>query len=134
VAPRGAPPARVEALRRRGVEVLLVPGKQGRIGFAEVARALGDRGITSLLVEGGGTVAAAALRARVVDRIVLFVAPTILGGDGIPAVGDLGIGRVGAAIQVEHLASARIGRDLVLEGRVRYPRRFGAFASTKPAR
>jgi diaminohydroxyphosphoribosylaminopyrimidine deaminase/5-amino-6-(5-phosphoribosylamino)uracil reductase len=134
LAPRGTPAARVEALRRRGVEVLLVPAKRGRIGFAEVARALGDRGITSLLVEGGGTVAAAALRARMVDRVVLFVAPTILGGDGVPAVNALGIRSVRAAIQVEDLATARVGRDLVLEGRVRYPRRAGAFASTQPAR
>ena len=134
VAPRNAPAARVEALRRRDIDVLLVPAKQGRIGFADVARALGSRGITSLLVEGGGTVAAAALRARMVDRIVLFMAPTILGGDAVPAVGALGLGRVRAAIRVENLATARIGRDLVLEGRVRYPRGSGAFASTHRAR
>src|SRR5205814_434878 len=68
VAPRGAPAARVAALRRRGVEVLLVPGRRGRVPFAALVRLLGARGITSLLVEGGGTVAAEALRARVVDR------------------------------------------------------------------
>ena len=134
VAPRGTPAARVEALRRRGVDVLLLPAKRGRIGFADVVRMLGARGITALLVEGGGTVAAAALRARMVDRIVLFVAPTILGGDGVPAVGALGIGHVRSAIQLENLATARVGRDLVLEGRVRYPRRAGAFASRHPAR
>src|SRR6185503_2845570 len=61
LAPAGAAPARVAALRRRGVEVLSVAGGRGRVSFAAVARALGARGITSLLVEGGGTVAAAAL-------------------------------------------------------------------------
>lgn len=134
VAPREAPAARVEALRRRGVEVVLVPANRGRIGFADVARALGARGITSLLVEGGGTVAAAALRARMVDRIVLFVAPAILGGDGVPAVQALGIRRVRAAIRVEGLAVARVGTDLVLEGRVVYSRGVGAFASKRRAR
>jgi len=119
VAPRGAPAARVAALRRRGVEVLLVPGRRGRVPFAALVRLLGARGLTSLLVEGGGTVAAEALRARAVDRLVLFVAPAILGGDGVAAVGPLGRVRVRDAVRVGGLAVAHVGPDLVLEGRVR---------------
>jgi len=119
VAPRGAPAARVTALRRRGVEVLLVPGRRGRVPFAALVRLLGARGLTSLLVEGGGTVAAEALRARAVDRLVLFVAPALLGGDAVAAVGALGLRRVRDAVRVGGLAVAHIGPDLVLEGRLR---------------
>ena len=119
IAPRGAPAARVAALRRRGVEVLLLPGRRGRVPFASLVRLLGARGLTSLLVEGGGTVAAEALRARAVDRLVLFVAPAILGGDGVAAVGPLGRVRVRDAVRVGGLAVAHVGPDLVLEGRVR---------------
>src|SRR5437870_3909709 len=118
VAPRGAPAARVAALRRRGVEVLLVPGRRGRVPFGALVRLLGARGLTSLLVEGGGTVAAEALRARAVDRLVLFVAPALLGGDAVAAVGALGLRRV-RAVRVGGLAVAHIGPDLVLEGRLR---------------
>src|SRR6185295_2484265 len=114
-----ARPTRVARLRRRGVEVILLPGRGGRVPFATVARGLGARGLTSLLIEGGGTVAAAALRAGVVDRVVLFLAPKLLGGDGVPAVGPLGITRVQRALHLEGIAVARIGEDLVLEGRVR---------------
>jgi len=119
IAPRGARPARVAALRRRGVEVLLVPGRRGRLPFAALARLLGARGLTSLLIEGGATVAAEALRARVVDRLVLFVAPALLGGDAVAAVGPLGLGRVRDALRVTDLALGRVGSDIVLEGRVR---------------
>jgi len=119
VAPRGAPAARVAALRRRGVEVLLVPGRRGRVPFGALVRLLGARGLTTLLVEGGGTVAAEALRARAVDRLVLFVAPAILGGDAVAAVGPLGRVRVRDAVRVADLAVAHIGPDLVLEGRLR---------------
>jgi len=119
IAPRGAPAARVAALRRRGVEVLLLPGRRGRVPFASLVRLLGARGLTSLLVEGGGTVAAEALRARVVDRLVLFVAPAILGGDAVAAVGPLGRVRVRDAVRVGGLAVAHVGQDLVLEGRFR---------------
>jgi diaminohydroxyphosphoribosylaminopyrimidine deaminase/5-amino-6-(5-phosphoribosylamino)uracil reductase len=88
-----------------------------------VVQALGSRGLTSLLVEGGATVAAEALRARAVDRLVLFLAPAVLGGDGVPAVGPLGLRRAGAAVRLEGMAVAHVGSDLVLEGRVRQRRR-----------
>jgi len=122
IAPRGAAPARVAALRRRGVDVVLVPGG-ARPRVAAVLAALGARGLTTLLVEGGGTVAAAFLRARAVDRLVLFLAPRLLGGDGVPAVGRLGVARVRDAVAVTGLAVARVGDDLVLEGRIRHPAR-----------
>jgi diaminohydroxyphosphoribosylaminopyrimidine deaminase/5-amino-6-(5-phosphoribosylamino)uracil reductase len=121
VAPLGAPAARVDRLRRRGVEVFLLPGRRGRVPFASLVRMLGARGLTSLLIEGGGTVAAEALRARVVDRLVLFMAPAVLGGDAVAAVRALGVHRVDDALRVEGLAVERVGNDLVLEGRLRYP-------------
>lgn len=120
VAPRGASRARVAALRRRGVEVVLLPARRGRVPFGALVRALGARGLTTLLIEGGGTIAAAALRARVVDRVVLFLAPAFLGGDGVAAIGSLGLTRVARAVRLEGLAVGRAGDDLVIEGRVRY--------------
>jgi diaminohydroxyphosphoribosylaminopyrimidine deaminase/5-amino-6-(5-phosphoribosylamino)uracil reductase len=108
------------------------------VPFGAVVRALGARGVTTLLVEGGATVAADALRARAVDRLVLFVAPRLVGGDGVPAIGPLGVRRVARALAVQDLAVARVGDDLVLEGRVgrrpgrREPRR--PFASKGTAR
>ena len=119
VAPAGAAPARVAALRRRGIDVILEPARGPRVPFGAVVRALGQRGLTTVLVEGGATVAAQALAAGVVDRLVLFVAPLLLAGDGVPAVGPLGLRRVADAIRIEGLAVGRAGRDLVVEGRVR---------------
>ncbi len=122
VAPRGAPAARVAALRRRGVEVLLLPARHGRVPFADLARGLGARGINSLLVEGGGAVAAEAIRARVADRLILFLAPLLFGGDAIPAIGDLGVVRPSGAVRLERVAVTHIGPDLVVEARLRYAR------------
>src|SRR5262245_1291852 len=116
----GAPARQVAALRRRGVEVVLLPGRAGRVSFAAVVRLLGARGLTMLLIEGGGSVAAAALRARVVDRLVLFVAPKLLGGDAVPAIGPLDVRRVARAVRLGSLAVGRVGDDIVLEGDVRY--------------
>jgi diaminohydroxyphosphoribosylaminopyrimidine deaminase/5-amino-6-(5-phosphoribosylamino)uracil reductase len=122
VAPATAPSRRVTALRGAGVEVLLLPARTGRMSFARVMAALGARGLTSVLVEGGGTVAAEALRAGVVDRAVLFVAPALIGGDGVPAVGPLAIRRVADAIRLTQASVRRIGDDLVVQGRPRWRR------------
>jgi diaminohydroxyphosphoribosylaminopyrimidine deaminase/5-amino-6-(5-phosphoribosylamino)uracil reductase len=122
VAPAGAAPGRVATLRRRGIEVLLLPGRRGRVPFASMLRALGARGVTSVLIEGGGAVAAEALRARAVDRLVMFVTPGLLGGDGVPAIGPLGCRRPDEMVRIERLALARVGADLVLEGQPRYRR------------
>ena len=118
VAPAGAAPARVAALRRRGVEVLLERPRRGAVPFATIVRTLGRRGLTSVLVEGGATIAAQALAADVVDRLVLFIAPVLLGGDGVPAVGPLGLRRVMDAIRLGDVAVGRVGRDIVVEARV----------------
>ena len=108
-----------------GVEVLLLPGAGGRVPFGTLVRGARARaGFTSVLVEGGGEVAAEALRAGVVDRVVLFVAPALLGGDGVPAVGAARHRR-GRRTRRGSLATRvrRVGEDLVVEGRPRWRRR-----------
>jgi diaminohydroxyphosphoribosylaminopyrimidine deaminase/5-amino-6-(5-phosphoribosylamino)uracil reductase len=136
IAPRGATSSRVAALRRRGADVVLLPATRGRVAFADAMRALGARGVTSLLVEGGGAVAAEAIRAGVADRLILFLAPALFGGDGVPAIGPLGVARPDGAVRVEVVAITRIGQDLLLEGRFHHRGRGGAkgFASARRAR
>jgi diaminohydroxyphosphoribosylaminopyrimidine deaminase/5-amino-6-(5-phosphoribosylamino)uracil reductase len=126
VAPDDASPRAAARLRRRA-EVVLLPSRGGRVPFRRIVEALGARGITTLLIEGGGEVAAAALEAGVVDRVVLFLAPLLLGGDGVAAVGRLRIRRVRDALRLREVVVAGLGADVVVTGRV-------AFASRRPAR
>lgn len=119
LAPATARPERVAAFRRAGIEVALLPGADGRVGFGAVARALGERGLTSVLIEGGATVAADALASGAVDRVVVFLAPALLGGDGVPAIAPLGITRVADALRLGALQAREVGGDLLLEGRPR---------------
>jgi len=91
-APEDAPAAQV--LAARGVAVWSVPGDDGRIDLAALMTRLGARDpgpVTSLLVEGGGVLAGALLAAGLVDKLVTHVAPVIIGGDGLPAFGPLGL-------------------------------------------
>jgi diaminohydroxyphosphoribosylaminopyrimidine deaminase/5-amino-6-(5-phosphoribosylamino)uracil reductase len=78
---------------------------------------LAEQGITRLLVEGGAAVASAFLRAGLVDRIHLFTAPLLLGGDGTPALGPLGVHKLADARPWHPVAARPVGQDrlLVLE-------------------
>jgi diaminohydroxyphosphoribosylaminopyrimidine deaminase/5-amino-6-(5-phosphoribosylamino)uracil reductase len=122
VVPRGASPATVAGLRRRGVDVIQVPGSGRRVAFGALVRALAGRGITRLMIEGGGEVAAAALRARVVDEVVLFLAPMLIGADGIPAIGRLALPSLGRAVRLHGTRVERVGPDLLVRAHVGYPR------------
>lgn len=112
---------RVQALEAAGVEVLqLATGRDEASDLAAALRALGARGLTRILVEGGAGVAAALLRARLVDRLVWFQAPLLIGGDGWPAIGPLGIEAMDEALRLTMTAAAPLAPDrmhsYILEG------------------
>jgi diaminohydroxyphosphoribosylaminopyrimidine deaminase/5-amino-6-(5-phosphoribosylamino)uracil reductase len=116
----GSEPERREALRCAGVEIIdAALDAAGRIDLGDALLRLGERGLTRLLVEGGGRLAAALLRARLVDRLVWLHAPLLLGGDGVPAVAALGLGALAEAPGFAPVSSERVGADLLSTYRLR---------------
>jgi diaminohydroxyphosphoribosylaminopyrimidine deaminase/5-amino-6-(5-phosphoribosylamino)uracil reductase len=110
----GSDPARRASLEQQGVEIIGVdPDTAGGIDLAAMLRALGDKGLTRLLVEGGGALAASFLRAGLVDRLVWMRAPLTLGGDGVPAIAALGFAELAAAPRFDLEASEIAGGDLI---------------------
>ena len=108
------------SLRQRGVEIVEAAAEPaGGLDLGAMLGALGRRGLTRLLVEGGGRLAAALLRLRLVDRLVWFHAPMLIGGDGLPAVAALGFGPLAEAPQFERLASETVGDDVMTTFRLR---------------
>jgi len=87
-----ADPERHRTLTARGVEIIdVAAGDDGRPDPAALLQALGQRGLTRVMVEGGGTLAASLVRAVLVDRLAWFRAPRLIGGDGQPAVGAMAV-------------------------------------------
>jgi diaminohydroxyphosphoribosylaminopyrimidine deaminase / 5-amino-6-(5-phosphoribosylamino)uracil reductase len=105
---------KLAALRRRGVQVLVLTGRGGVLELRRVLKALAKRGVTSVLLEGGARLAAAALREGVVDRLLLFVAPKLIGGDGVPMIGRLAVESPRDARGLRILGVSRLGDDLLV--------------------
>jgi len=104
-------------VERAGVEVLSISAKNGRVSFPALLKRLGKRGITSLLIEGGSIVNASALHEKLVNHVVLYIAPTLMGGQDAKAViGDRGPKRLAQVLRLRHVLVRRIGYDLVVEG------------------
>src|SRR5690606_23603042 len=105
---RAAPPRKARALEKAGAEVWRFPARgRGRIALERFARALGDAGITSVLVEGGGRVHASLLEAGLGDELVLFVAPKVVGGPAPSWVGGKGIAALAAAYRFRFAGAPR---------------------------
>jgi diaminohydroxyphosphoribosylaminopyrimidine deaminase/5-amino-6-(5-phosphoribosylamino)uracil reductase len=96
------------------VEIVPVDaGPGGGLEATSLLSALGARGLTRLLVEGGGRLAAALLEAGLVDRLAWFRAGAVIGGDGRPAVAGLALRELAAAPRFRREAVLPLGDDLL---------------------
>lgn len=96
-------------------ELISVPEEEGMVNWEAVCHHLGERQLTSLLVEGGSRVAASALRAKTVQKIAFFYGPKIVGSSGLSSIADLGIQALGEAVEVHDVTLRRFGDDFLVE-------------------
>ncbi|HTE80030.1 MAG TPA: bifunctional diaminohydroxyphosphoribosylaminopyrimidine deaminase/5-amino-6-(5-phosphoribosylamino)uracil reductase RibD [Reyranella sp.] len=109
-----APASAREVLQAKGVEVIEVASnEQGRVDARAAARALGDRRLTRVLIEGGGEVAATFLTADLVDRVTSYQAGLLLGADSRSAVGPLALQELGFARRFTLIRTRIAGGDVM---------------------
>jgi diaminohydroxyphosphoribosylaminopyrimidine deaminase/5-amino-6-(5-phosphoribosylamino)uracil reductase len=111
--------------RRRALadkaDVLVLPADEGRVSPVALLAALGKREVTSLLVEGGETVLGSFFAHGLVDKVLAFVAPMIIGGQDAPTpVGGPGVSRIAEAWRLTGVRIQRVGPDILVSG---YPTR-----------
>jgi len=100
--------------RESGAEVIEVAAEaDGRPALAVALEALAGRGLTRVLVEGGGRLAASLLTAGLVDEIAWFRAPGAIGGDGVPALAALGVDRANDMPRFHWVSSTSLGEDVL---------------------
>ena len=109
----GADPGRVAAFRDAGVTLMGVPMGEAGIDLAAGLAELGRAGLTRVLVEGGAMIAASLLRAGLVDRLAWFHAPSVMGGDGLPAAAAFGTVALETMPRFARTAQHALGDDML---------------------
>lgn len=103
-------------------KILEIREKNGQVNLRDLLKKLASLEITSVLVEGGGSLVGSLFDEALVDKVLFFVAPKIIGGrNAISSVMGKGIARIDEAIKLERLKLRRIGEDFLIEGYVKYP-------------
>jgi len=118
VATTGAIPAEIrQALMDRGAQVWVLPARKGRVDLESLLGELGQREITSLLVEGGGTVLGSFFDRGLVNKVLAFVAPLIVGGRDAPTpVQGAGATCLADAWRLDRVQIRQVGEDVLIEG------------------
>ncbi|MBI4440121.1 bifunctional diaminohydroxyphosphoribosylaminopyrimidine deaminase/5-amino-6-(5-phosphoribosylamino)uracil reductase RibD [Candidatus Woesearchaeota archaeon] len=110
-----APKSKVKQLQQKGVKIIATPPKAGSVDLEALMKELGNHEITSVLIEGGNRINSSALKEKVVDKILIFTAPRLI-GKGLDAFGDLGIKNLDRTINLKNISTKKIGKDILVEG------------------
>jgi diaminohydroxyphosphoribosylaminopyrimidine deaminase/5-amino-6-(5-phosphoribosylamino)uracil reductase len=114
---RQASKNKIAQIKQRGAEVLIVSYRNKRVDLKCLMKHLASRGIASVLIEGGSELSAAALEDGIVDKVLFFYAPKIIGGaHSRSMVGGTGISKISDAISLNDIHYKRLGRDILVEG------------------
>jgi diaminohydroxyphosphoribosylaminopyrimidine deaminase / 5-amino-6-(5-phosphoribosylamino)uracil reductase len=109
--------AKLKQFERLGAQVLVCPLKNEQVDLSFLVDSLGTMGIDSILLEGGSTIAFSALREGIVDKVISFIAPKIVGGAKANSpVGGEGIKMLKDAILLRDLDVKRVGEDIMVQG------------------
>ena len=112
-----APRTKIEELKSAGANVLIVDSNSKRVCLTSLMNKLMGLGITSVLIEGGSEIHSSALHTGIVDKVMFFIAPKLIGGKSAPGViGGDGITNLSEAIDIHNWEFTKIGADFLVEG------------------
>ena len=106
---------KIKQLHQKGAKVLIINQKRGKIDLKNLMKELGKLEITSIMIEGGAELNAEAIRSGIVDKILFFISPRMI-GKGLAAIGDLGIKKVDRSINLKNINYRKVGREMLIEG------------------
>ncbi len=106
-----------EAYKKVGAGLLELPSEEGYIDLEKLMKALGERQITSVLVEGGSNLLGSLFDQGLVDKVIVFIAPIIIGGEAAKTVvGGKGVDKVVDSLKIENITEECFGQDIMITG------------------
>lgn len=110
---------KINELQNFGAEIIQTEKFANRVDLANLMKKLGERQIDSVLIEGGGGIFASALKSGIINKLQMYIAPKIIGGDGKDAVAAMGIDKVKDTFQFKNPKITQFDDDILLEYEVR---------------
>ena len=108
---------KIKALQGRGIDIIVTKSINGRVNLESLMTILGEKDIDSILLEGGPTLNYSALESGIVDKVMIYMAPMLIGGKSSKtAVEGEGIRKLSDAIQLEEISCRPMDKDILLEG------------------
>ncbi len=112
-----APHERIERLKHAGCKIIRTKGTDGRVDLQELLRYLGEMKLTNILVEGGSKIITSMIEGHFADKIIVFIAPVIIGGEGaMSPVRGKGVNIMGEAVKLAEINIRRFSNDIAVEG------------------
>ena len=105
----------IKKFQQKGINVIITKSKSGFVDLDDLMKQLGKHEITSVMIEGGSQLNSSAIKEGIVDKALIFAAPKII-GNGIGAIGSLGIKKIDKAINLKNPIVKKIGKDVLIEG------------------
>jgi diaminohydroxyphosphoribosylaminopyrimidine deaminase/5-amino-6-(5-phosphoribosylamino)uracil reductase len=115
-----APRSRIGAIRKTGAVIIKINTKNGKFDLKKLMVELGEDNITSIMIESGGNFADSALKSGIVDKVIYFIAPKIIGGKDAPTpVEGAGIKKMSKIVQLKNVKIRTFGSDVMVEGYIK---------------
>lgn len=118
---KSAPQDRIARLEQRGCKIIQTKGMHGSVDLNDLFQRLGEMKLTNILVEGGSRVITSMMEGHLVDKVIVFIAPIIIGGEGAksPVLGK-GVDKVSEGMKIREISVQRFSHDVVIEGILEY--------------
>lgn len=104
--------------KMENVRIVIVKDKNGMVDLRDLLEKLKEFNISSILLEGGGSLNASMLKENLVDKFYFFIAPKIIGADGISAIGRMGIEKIDEVLNLKDVEVSKISTDILIKGRI----------------
>lgn len=112
-------PVKKQKFLQKGAEVLELPSREGLVDLVELLKVLGNRGIVTVLVEGGGKLLGSLFDQNLVDKVLVFISPMIIGGSNAISIGGDGVSNIAEAMRLNRVSITSFGEDIMISGYLR---------------
>ena len=107
----------MQELLKKNIQVIIIEEKNGQVDLSALIKKLGELGIDSILLEGGSTLNYSALEENIVDKVMVYIAPKIIGGESSKkSVGGRGIDKLKDAFKLKDITTNIVDEDILVEG------------------